>query len=91
MAHPSFQELIQAFESALKKKEKGSFTKDDVKQIYEKSRPAFDQHINDVDLIKIRDKFVALAEGRIDKNSALKKLQGTSRPEAIQSVLLNCI
>ncbi len=84
-----FEKLIQAFDKAIKKKEKGSFGKSEIKEIFEASQEFFNKHdyVDAKYLEKLRDKFVTLAEGRIDKAGAMKKLQGTSRPEAIRSVL----
>lgn len=88
-----FNTLVKSFDSAIKKKEDGKFGKDDVKEIYKAASSLFDGEtfLDQKQLEEIRDKWVKLAEGRIDKGNAMKKLQGTSRAEAIQSVLLSIL
>ncbi|MCP5508253.1 MAG: hypothetical protein H7A37_08165 [Chlamydiales bacterium] len=88
-----FDNLVKAFDKALQKKEKGSFGKSEVKEIYSAASTLFDGTIqlDQQQIEQIRDKWVKLAEGRIDKGNAMKKLQGTSRAEAIQSVLLSIV
>lgn len=88
-----FNALVKAFDKALKKKEDGKFNKDDVKEIYQAAHQLFDgeTYLDQKQVEQIRDRWVKLAEGKIDKGSAMKKLQGTSRAEAIQSVLLSSL
>lgn len=88
-----FNKLLKNFDKAIEKKEKGKFGKDDVKNIYSSASKVFDgeTYLEPKQIEQIRDKWVTLAEGKIDKGNALKKLQGTSRAEAIQSVLLSTI
>jgi len=88
-----FNNLVQSFDQALQKKEKGKFKKDDVKKIYQAASKLFDGEVrlSSDQIEKIRDKWVELADGRIDKGNAMKKLQGTSRAEAMQSVLLSSL
>ena len=76
---------------AIEKKENGTFTKEDVKEIHRAASQLFnvDSYLDQKQLEQIRDKWVLLAAGKIDKGNAMKKLQGTSRAEAIQSVLLS--
>lgn len=87
----AFNQLVSSFDKAIQKKEKGKFGKEDVKDIYKSASKLFDgeTYLEPQQVEKIRDKWVTLAEGRIDKGNAMKKLQGTSRAEAIQSVLLS--
>lgn len=89
----SFNKLIQSFENGIKKKEKGNFTKDDVKEIYKAAVQFFDvsRDLDPKQIEQIRDKWVQLAAGKLDKGGAMKKLQGTSRPDAIQSVLMSVV
>lgn len=88
-----FKELISSFDKALQKKEKNKFGKDDVKEIYSAAHKLFDGEVNlsSQQIEEIRDRWVKLADGKIDKGGAMKKLQGTSRAEAIQSVLLSSL
>ncbi len=89
--HEDYDNLLKSFEKAIKKKEKNKFSKEDVKDIYKAASKLFDGTVileqNQIE--QIRNKWVRLAEGRIDNGNAMKKLQGTSRAEAIQSVLLS--
>lgn len=89
----SYQDLVKSFDEGIKKKEKGKFSKEDVKEIYKAANDLFDVDVdlNRKQLEEIRDKWIALADGKIDKGNAMKKLQGTSRAEAIQSVLLSSL
>lgn len=89
----SYQDLVKSFEEGIKKREKGKFDKKDVKEIYKAASDLFDVDVdlNRKQLEEIRDKWIALADGKIDKGNAMKKLQGTSRAEAIQSVLLSSL
>ena len=82
-------DLVKSFEKAIKNKEDGKFGKDDVSAIYQSAHKVFDGRYNlsPAEMGQIRDLWVKLAEGKIDKGRAAKKLQGTSRAEAIQSVL----
>lgn len=91
--HEEYSNLIKAFNKALKKKEKKQFSKADVKEIYSAASKLFDGSISleSNQIQDIRDKWVELADGKLDKGSAMKKLQGTSRAEAIQSVLLSSL
>ncbi|GEM_PF-2402438 len=89
----SYNDLVKCFNEGIKKREKGNFDKDDVKAIYKAASDLFDVDVNldRKQLEEIRDKWIALADGKIDKGNAMKKLQGTSRAEAIQSVLMSSI
>ncbi len=89
----TYHQLLQAFDKAIQKKAKGKFGKSEVKEIYKVASELFDVDVflDQKQLEKIRDKWVELAEGKLDKASAMKKLQGTSRAEAIQSVLLSML
>lgn len=88
-----YNDLLNSFKRALKNKEKGKFSRDDVKKIYQSASKLFDGevHLEQSQLDQIRDKWVELADGKIDKGNAMKKLQGTSRAEAMQSVLLSSL
>lgn len=89
-----FQELISAFDNALTKKSVGKFSKEDVSAIFSAAQAAFSgaEHIDNQQLMQVRDKFVELAgEDKINKGRAMAKLQGTSRPDSIRSVLLNAV
>lgn len=88
-----FDNLIKAFDKAIKKKSEKKFGKDDINEIYEAAKKVFDvgRDLAQDQVDKIRDKWVELAEGKIDKGGATKKLQGTSRAEAIRSVLQNML
>lgn len=81
--------LVAAFDHALARKQEGKFDNSDIQKIFDAANKLFAEGrpVDRADLIKIRDKWVALAEGKIDNARAMKKLQGTSRAEAIQSVL----
>lgn len=89
----AYNQLLNAFKKGIEKKEAGKFSKEDVKQIYKAASNLFDVDVNldQSEIDQIRDKWVELAGGKIDKASATKKLQGTSRAEAIQSVLLSSL
>lgn len=89
----AFNDLIKSFDKALADKEKGKFDKEDVKEIYEAAHVLFDGKVNltQSQIEQIRDRWVKLAEGKIDKGGAIKKLHGTSRAEAIRSVLLSSL
>ncbi len=89
----SFNELIAAFDEGIKKREKGKFSREDVKKIYSAASAFFDVEVslNQNQLEQLRDRWIELADGKIDKGNAMKKLQGTSRAEAIQSVLLSSL
>lgn len=89
----AYNNLLSRFDTALKNKEAGKFAKSDVKEIYAAASKLFDGRFNleQKQLEKIRDKWIQLADGKLDKGSALKKLNGTSRAEAIQSVLLSTL
>ena len=86
-------ELLALFDQAIKKKEKNSLDKSDIEKIHQKAVPFFQKHefIPDDELMKVRDKWVELAGEKIDKGRAMKKLQGTSRAEAIHSVLITIV
>lgn len=88
-----YNNLLISFDKALQNKENKKFSKEDVKDIYASASKLFDGAIilEPSQMEKIRDKWVQLAEGRLDKGNAMKKLQGTSRAEAIQSVLLTTL
>ena len=88
-----FNNLLKSFDEALKKKEKNKFGKEDVKNIYAAASDLFDGTINleQSQMEQIRDKWILLADGKLDKGNAMRKLQGTSRAEAIQSVLLSAL
>ena len=88
-----FDDLLKAFDKAIKKKNEGKFGMEDIDEIYEAASKVFDvgRNLAQDQVDKIRDKWVELAEGRIDKSGATKKLQGTSRAEAIRSVLKNLL
>lgn len=88
-----FNNLLNSFEQAIKRKEKGKFGKEDVDAIYKAASKAFDtEHdLNPQQINQIRDKWVTLAGEHIDKGRAQKKLHGTSRAEAIRSVLQNML
>lgn len=88
-----YQQLLSSFDKAIKNKEAGKFAKSDVLEIYRAASTLFNGELslNQQQLEQIRDRWVTLAEGKIDKNGAMKKLQGTSRAEAIQSVLLSSV
>jgi len=88
-----FDSLIKAFDKAIKRKGEGKFGKSDINEIYESAKQVFDvgRDLAQDQIDKIRDKWVELAEGKIDKAGATKKLQGTSRAEAIRSVLQNLL
>lgn len=88
-----FNTLIKNFDKAIQKKEKGKFDKSDVKEIYKAASDLFDgeKQLDQKQKEQIRDRWVTLAPEKIDKGSAMAKLQGTSRAEAIQSVLLSSI
>ncbi len=84
-----YDHLLKCFDKAIEDKQSGRFAKDNVKQIYDAAHKVFDGEINldQKQIMQVRDKWVKLAEGHIDKGRAMKKLQGTSRAEAIRSVL----
>lgn len=86
-------EILTLFDQAIKKKEKKSLGKSDIEKIHQSTVPFFQrhEHIPDDELIKLRDKWVELAGEKIDKGRAMKKLQGTSRAEAIHSVLISIL
>ena len=88
-----YDSLLKSFDKALKKKEQKQFSKADVKEIYAAASNLFDGSItlttNQIE--QIQSKWVALADGKLDKSNAIKKLHGTSRAEAIQSVLLSAL
>lgn len=84
-----FNNLLSSFDKALENKEKDKFGKEDVEKIFSAASELFDGAVNldDKQIGQIRDRWVKLAEGRINNAGAMKKLQGTSRAQAIQSVL----
>lgn len=85
-----FTNLIQAFEKGIENKKKGTFGKADVDSIFHAAEEFFLKHRTYVDpkqLEKIRDKWLAIAEGRIDKAHIEKKLRGGDPAHAIRSVL----
>ncbi|MEC7839706.1 MAG: hypothetical protein VX777_06675 [Chlamydiota bacterium] len=88
-----YNAFLKSFKKALKKKEAGKFGVEDVKAIHKTARNLFDgeTYLDQGQLCEIRDTWVQLADGKIDKASAMKKLQGTSRAEAIQSVLMSSL
>ncbi len=88
-----FTDLLKSFDKAIKNKEKGKFGKKDVKEIYSAASSLFDgeTYLDPQQMEQIRDRWITLAEGKIDKSHAMAKLQGTSRAEAIQSVLLSSL
>ena len=89
MPQEQVNKLLEAFDKAIEKKSDGKFSKEDVQQIYSAASTVFDgsYNLSPEQISQIRDRWVKLAEGVIDKGRAMKKLQGTSRAEAIQSVL----
>ncbi len=91
--HEAYKNLLSSFDKAIQKKEDNKFNKEDVKDIYAAASQLFNGSIileqNQIE--QIRDRLIRLAEGRLDKSNAMKKLQGTSRAEAIQSVLLSTL
>ncbi len=88
-----FNELLNSFDKGIKKKEEGKFGEEDVQNIYSAASKLFDgsTYLDQNQIIQIRDRWIQLAEGKIDKSKAMKKLQGTSRAEAIRSVLLSSL
>lgn len=88
-----FINLLKNFDRAIEKRQSGKFGKEDVKNIYNSATKVFDgeKQLGSHQIDQICEKWVALAEGKIDKPHALKKLKGTSRAEAIQSVLLSTV
>lgn len=88
-----YNELLKSLKKGIEKRKEGKFEKDDVKEIYKAASTLFnvDVYLDPKQLEEIRDKWVELADGKIDKGNAMKKLQGTSRAEAIQSVLLSTL
>ena len=88
-----FDNLLKAFDKAIKKKSEDKFGMEDINEIYEAASKVFDvgRDLAPDQINKIRDKWIELAEGQIDKSGATKKLQGTSRAEAIRSVLKNLL
>ncbi len=89
----AYNKLLKSFTKGVEKRGEGKFDKNDVKEIYKAASSLFDVDVNldPKQLEQIRDKWVELANGKIDKGNAMKKLQGTSRAEAIQSVLLSSL
>jgi hypothetical protein len=89
----AYNNLLKKFDQAIQKKEANKFSKGDVKEIYAVASVLFDGsvYLEQAQLEQIRDKWVVLAAGKLDKGNAMKKLQGTSRAEAIQSVLLSTL
>lgn len=85
----AFDNLIKSFDKAIEKRAKDKFSQEDIDEIYQASKEAFDVRwdLDQSQIDQIRDKWVKLAEGHIDKAGATRKLQGTSRAEAIRSVL----
>jgi len=88
-----FDNLIKAFDKAIKNRDGDKFGMDDINAIYDAASKVFDvgRDLPQNQIDKIRDKWVELAEGKINKSGATKKLQGTSRAEAIRSVLKNML
>lgn len=85
-----FTNLIQLFDKAIENKKKGSFGKSDIEAIFHAAEDFFLKHRTYVDpkqLDKIRDKWLVLAEGRIDKAHVEKKLRSGDPAHAIRSVL----
>ena len=84
-----FNQLLSSFKKANQNKSDGKFGESDVNDIAQAARSFFqnDRDLSQSELEQIRDQWVALAEGRIDKGRAMKKLQGSSRAEAIEAVL----
>ena len=91
--HEAYNNLLKSFDKAIKRKEENKFNKEDVKEIYAAASKLFDGNINleQSQIEQVRDKLIHLTEGRLNKSNAMKKLQGTSRAEAIQSVLLSTL
>jgi len=89
----AFNDLLKSFDRGIQKKADGKFGKEDVAEIFQAASNLFnvDIFLDQHQIEQIRDKWVKLAEGRIDKGNAMKKLQGTSRAEAIQSVLSSIV
>lgn len=84
-----YDNLVKSFKEGLKKREAKKFGKEDISKIYSAASDLFDGTVelqpNQIE--QIRDLWVELADGKIDKGNAMKKLHGTSRAEAIRSVL----
>ena len=91
--HEAYNKLLKSFDKAIEKKEDNKFSKEDVKDIYAAASQLFDGTITleQSQIEQVRDKLIRLADGRLDKSNAMRKLQGTSRAEAIQSVLLSTL
>jgi len=89
----AYNNLLTSFDKAIQKKEDTKFGKKDVDDIYKTASKLFDGTIilEQNQMNQIRDKLVRLTDGKLDKSHAMKKLQGTSRAEAIRSVLLSTI
>jgi len=88
-----FDDLLKAFDKAIKKRGEGKFGAKDIDEIYQAASKVFDvgRDLAPDQINKICVKWVELAEGKINKGGATKKLQGTSRAEAIRSVLKNLL
>jgi len=89
MSQQDVDQLLKAFKKAIEKKKDGKFGEADIQEIYAASDKVFDAQsfIDQAHIDKIRDHLLELAEGHIDKGAANRKMQGTSRAEAIRSVL----
>ena len=88
-----YNDLLKSFDKAIEKKEANKFGKDDIAAIYSAASKLFDgtMDLEKNQLEQVCKKWVLLSDGKLTKSSALKKLQGTSRAEAIQSVLLSTV
>lgn len=82
--------LIQALDQGLQKRQKGSFGKPDVENIYKEAREFFNKYsyVEPKKLDTIAAKWVELSNGKIDKGRAMKKLQGGGCADAIKSILM---
>ncbi|MBB64617.1 MAG: hypothetical protein CMO81_06090 [Waddliaceae bacterium] len=88
-----YKELMDCLQAAIDAQKGDKLSKSDIKKVVYSAHNFFDggHHVEQKQLEEIRDAWVELAEGKIDKARAMKKLQGTSRAEAMGSVLSNLI
>ncbi len=85
--------LMDAVDLGLKDKGADGFTQVDVDRIYEAANELFQTNIDlsQDDLNQVAKKLSDLTDGRVNKGTVMKKLQGTSRAEALRSVLVNAL
>jgi len=85
--------LVDAVDLGLKDKGDQGFTQADIDRIYEAANQLFDSNIDLSmdDLNELSRKLSDLTDGKVNKGTVMKKLQGTSRADALRSVLANAL